>query len=555
MPQGDYGDLKVGRLLLRETFKAGESVGTERTFDLEGQESSPPLTRTDLVWRHDNLLAMESGCVLPLTFTDKPERNCYVNLDSASAEYTEWRGEVVTSDWKLGMTRLGSDAEIDLQSRLTGVARVNDFSLVGERWHAPPIGHYGYQTGTTSPSTMTRTGADGAMTVYRGIPAGVSPRWGCLPAAYLSGRVRLTSNGTELCGVDQPLAPTGWALGNGLVNVAPGASASLDVQAYTGGAWRSKLWNVSVAGSASSITSWDGATLLRNDCEQVILRLTKGLNPGRATLDLTLRRGSRTVEGYLQTSTSNTLAVYRSTLETNTSVAASGYVTATYDDGDSNRFAAGSARAFTAHTNGGIVKAAATAMDFWIGVAASQTLLSSNPDVDTDLTGWTGQSCTIARQATPGSPPFPGAWSIRATPDGVSSSNSIAMTPHSPVASIVPGAAYNCSYWVYSAAGWSDFRASIDWYDAADAAISTSSSSAQVIPAGQWTFVTNIATAPANASRAAGRARQGTTPAAGDVWFARRIVLRPDTASGDAATDLRNQYIAAMPETIYAVRR
>jgi hypothetical protein len=384
MPQGDWGDLTIGRLLLRETFKEGESSGTSRTLDLEGQESSPPLTRTALVWRHDNLLALEGGTVLPLTFTDKPERNCFVQVDSVSADYTEYRTDIVTSDWKLGLTRLGSDTEVDLQSRLTGAVRVNDFSLTGERWHAPPIGHYGYQTGTTNPSTMTRTGADGAMTVYRGIPAGASPRWGCAPTSYLNGRVRLTSAGTELCGVDQSLSPTGWALTNGLVNVAIGASASFDVQAYTGGAWRSKLWNVSVAGSASSITSWDGATLLRNDCEHVILRLSKGLNPGRATLDLTLRRGSRTVEGYLQTTTSNTLAAYRSTAETNTSFAASGYVVATNNDADGNKFACGSARTFTAHTNGGIQKASTTTLDFWIGVAAGGSSAVSG-DAATDL--------------------------------------------------------------------------------------------------------------------------------------------------------------------------
>ncbi|MFI6854481.1 hypothetical protein [Streptomyces sp. NPDC050416] len=384
MPQGDWGDLKIGRLLLRETFKEAESVGTQRTLDLEGQESSPPLTRSELVWRHDNITALESGTVMPLTFTDKPERNAYVNVDSVSADYTEWRTDVVTSDWKLGLTRLGSDSEVDLQSRLTGVSRVNDFALTGERWHAPPIGHYGYQTGTSNPTTMTRTGADGAMTVYRSIPAGVSPRWGCATTAYLNGRVRLTSSGTELCGVDQSVSPTGWALTNGLVNVTPGASATFDVQAYTGGAWRSKLWNVSAAGSGASITSWDGATLLRNDCEHVILRLSKGLNPGRATLDLTLRRGSRTVEGYLQTTSSNTLAAYRSSLEANTSFAASGYVTATSNDADGNRFAAGSARTFTAHTNGGVQKAATTTLDFWIGVAAGGGSAVSG-DAATDL--------------------------------------------------------------------------------------------------------------------------------------------------------------------------
>ncbi len=122
-------------------------------------------------------------------------------------------------------------------------------------------------------------------------------------------------------------------MNNALVNVTPSASAGvLDVQAYTGGAWHSKLWTISVAGSA--VAAWDSATILRNDVEQCILRLTASRNPGRATLDLTLRRGSRIVEGYLQSGSSATLAVHRQTLETNTSFAASGYVVATSNDAD-----------------------------------------------------------------------------------------------------------------------------------------------------------------------------------------------------------------------------
>lgn len=380
-----WGDLAIGRIPLRETFTATEGGGGDRTLDLEGQESYPPLTRAQVIARHDGINALIAGQCIPVTFTDKPERNGYYTVKSAGATYTEYLTEMVTSTWKVSLERVGSDAETDLQSRLTGAVRLNDFSLTGERWHAPPIGHYGYYTGSTNPTTMTRTGADGAMTVYRGVPANVSPRWGCAPTAYLVGRVKVTTTASqEVYGVDVPLAASGWALSNGFVNVTTSASATLDVQAYTGGAWHSKLWNVSVAGSASSITSWDGATLLRNDPEMCTLRLTKGLNPGRATLDLTLRRGSRFVEGYLQTGTAATLAAYRSSLETNTSFAASGYVTATANDTDGNRFAVGSARSITAHTNGGVIKSSATAMDFWIGVAAGGGSAVSG-DAATDL--------------------------------------------------------------------------------------------------------------------------------------------------------------------------
>ncbi|TXJ75412.1 hypothetical protein E2C11_23150 [Streptomyces lavendulae] len=381
----DWGDLQLGRIPLRETFIATEAGVDDRTLALTGQESSPPLTRAQVIARHDGINSLIAGQLLPITFTDKPERNGYYTVKDANSTYTEYRGESVTADWQVSLERVGSDSETDLQSRLTGAIRLNDFSVAGERWHAPPIGHYGYYTGSTNPSTMTRTTADGTITIYRGVPANISPRWGCSPASYLPGRVRVTTTGAqEVYGVDVPLASSGWTLSNGLVNVTPSASASFDVQAYTGGTWHSKLWNISTSGSGASITTWDGATLLRNDPEMAIVRLIKGLSPGRATLDLTLRRGSRTVEGYLQAGTANTFAVYRSTLETNTSFAASGYVTAAGDDSDGNRFTIGSARSFTAHANGGVIKTATTAMDFWIGVVAGGGSAVSG-DAATDL--------------------------------------------------------------------------------------------------------------------------------------------------------------------------
>lgn len=384
----NWGDVQLGRIPLRETFTVAEAGGEDRSLDLEGQESYPPLTRAQVVARHDGINSLIPGQVIPVTFTDKPERNGYYTVKSSGATYSEHLNERVTTDWKVSLERVGSDSETDLQSRLTGAVRLNDFSLTGERWHAPSIGHYGYYTGTTNATTMTRTGADGAITVYRGVPANVSPRWGCLPTGYLNGRVKVTTTGSqEVYGVDVPLATTGWSLTNGLVNVTwvTTSGGQLDVQSYTGGSYRSKLWTVFSA-SSTQVGSWDGATLLRNDPEQCILRLTKSLSPGRLTLDLTLRRGSRFIEGYLQRGPmSDQLKVRLNSAETNnTSLAASGYVTATNNDADGNRFVAGSARTFTGHANGGVEKNAVAALDFFLGVAAGGGSAVSG-DAATDL--------------------------------------------------------------------------------------------------------------------------------------------------------------------------
>lgn len=547
MAQYNWGDVQLGRIPLRETFDATEAGGDDRTLDIDGQESYPPLTRAQVIARHDGINSLIPGALVPVTCTDKPERNGYYTVKASSSTYTEYRTEMVTADWKATLERVGSDAETDLQSRLTGAVRLNDFSLTGERWHAPPIGHYGYYTGATNPTTMTRTGADGAITVYRGVPANVSPRWGCPPTSYLTGRGKATTTGgQEVYGVDVPLAATGWALSNGLVNVTTSASASIDVQTYSG-AYASKLWNVSVAGSASSITSWDAATLLRNDPEMVILRLIKGLSPGRATLDLTLRRGSRFVEGYLQVGTSATLAVYRSSLETNTSVAASGYVTASGDDSDGNQFVIGSARTFTAHTNGGIIKTAATALDFWIGAVASQTTLNSNPTFETDASGWTPTNATLARSNAQAKY---GAWSGLLTSTAGASPRA-----ESGQAAVTVGASYRASGWIYPPSAIAGgVEVNINWYDASHAYLSSSVNYA-VPTAGVWQFYDKAATAPANAAYANVSFVMSGTPGAGILLYGDDVRLRAATPSGDAATDLRNQYIGAMPEAVYGVRR
>lgn len=366
-----WGVTTIGRLQMRETFEVDEGGGESRTLGLAGQEASPDLTRDEFLLRHDGILALNDP-LLPVTFTDKPERDGYYTVKSATAKYVEYVGDIIKSDWTMELARLGSASEVDLQTRLTGAHRNNSFGASGERWQAPPIGHYGYYAQGGNPSILTRTGADGAITVYRGVPAGALPRYGCAPSAYFAGAARLTVGGAALAGTDRPLPTSSWALTNGLVNIVPAASgsgATLDVQSYTGGAWRSKLWNIS---DGSVLTSWLGVTLLRNDAEQVIVRLVGGTQPGRVTVDLTLRRGSRFVEAYVQRSTSATLSVFLTSSETTTNnLAASGYVVATSNDAAGNKYVAGSAAASTtAHANGGVSKTSTVALDVFMGVAA-----------------------------------------------------------------------------------------------------------------------------------------------------------------------------------------
>jgi len=372
-----YGEIRIGRFYVVEMEHVTET--TDGKMSITGQESSPPTTGPLVTFLHGQVAGMEEGHLVPVTFRDKAERNGYYSVVSASSDLTDYQSEVLLADWQIELQRQGSPTEVDLQSRLTGAVRQNDFALTGTRWHAPAIGHYAYHTGSSVPSgSVSRTSEDGAIKVWLGIPSNTHPKWGCTVANFYGGRVRIldtleVSTENEVEGVNRQISASGWTLSNGLIKVtAAGAGNKLDIQYYDGSAWQSNIWKVQVGGA--DVNAFSSANIIRNDFEQCILRLVCSVSTGgRQTLDLSLRRGSRFVEGYLQNSTSNTLKVAPNNVTASTS--GTGYQIAT---SGTHRAACGSARTFTVdNTNGGISKAATTTFDFWIGVvinaAAPQT--------------------------------------------------------------------------------------------------------------------------------------------------------------------------------------
>lgn len=377
-----FGEIYIDRCFLVEKEKATES--NDGKLSIAGQESSPPTTVALVTFLHGQVVGLQEGKVVPVIFRDKSERNAYYTIGSSSSDLTDYQSgiygdaTVATADWTIDLTRAGSDSEVDMQSRLTGAVRLNDFSLTGQKWHAPAVGHYAYYTGSTSPSAITRATSDGTITVYMGIPNGVSPRWGCAVADYHKARVRIldtreVSVENEVEGLNRNISASGWSLMNGLINVSPTATAGvINIANYDGTSFYDRYVNITVGGtgSANNVAQWTSATLIRNDFEQCIIRLTSPQTTvGRTTVDLSLKRGSRIVEGYIQTGSSSTITVHNRTSEAGniTNAAASGYVARSTNDSNNMRFVAGSARTFTSHTNGGVSKTSATFLDFFWG--------------------------------------------------------------------------------------------------------------------------------------------------------------------------------------------
>jgi hypothetical protein len=371
-----WGTVQIGRLTLREGFELSESASSTtggRAIRITGQESSPPLSLEDLRIRRESLSGLADGQLVPVIFRDKSDHDGWYIVTEASAEVANWTNEVVRFNWTLGLDRLGPENAIDVESRLTGVGRQNAYGLAGERWHAPAGLAYGYYTGAGEPSgSVNRPLADGGtITVHRGIPASVSPRWGSTLGNYGLGRARVMSGGHERVGRDVVLDPDDWSIGNGIVSFGPGASSSFTLSAWDGTAWDPTDWNVSVTGTTSgAITSWESASIIRNGYELCTVRLVKtATGGGRLSLDITLRRGARFVETYLQSSIAGTKAWYLATPAAGSAPPSSGYVVGTANDAGGNRYLVTSAMMFAAQTTQGGLSASATpALDAGIGV-------------------------------------------------------------------------------------------------------------------------------------------------------------------------------------------
>lgn len=348
------------------------SEDSARVLSVSGQESVPRLTADQVVSRREDLLSC-AGQMLPVVFTTKTYLNGFYLMTEPNGDLNDWESGLRTFLWRCTLQRMGSESEIDIESRLSGAqSRANNFGVVGERVHAPAIGHNAYWSDASVTSAVTRTAEDGAIKVYRNIGLNISPRWAVTPTAYSGGRVRLLVSGQERAGTQFKFGAAAWELSNGLVRVRPLSSGgALEVAAFTGGSWKPKNWDL--LNAAVTLAPFDYAAVLDNRYESATIRLTKSLVTGRVYVDLTLRRGFRFVEIVIQAEFGATLKVVRASNEGGTN-SLGGTVVATSNDGDTNKYIVGSARTFSPDTvAGGLSVASAAVLDAFIGVVAGGT--------------------------------------------------------------------------------------------------------------------------------------------------------------------------------------
>lgn len=152
-----------------------------------------------------------------------------------------------------------------------------------------------------------------------------------------------------------------------------------------------------------------------------------------------------------------------------------------------------------------------------IRVQGAGAFLNANPFFDVDSTGWEGSSAAIARTTAFVCPHPAAVASLAVTPDGVSATVR-ARTTLSAVGAVAPGRRYVVSCWVRLTTASSLIRPEVEWLDAAGASLSFSGI-LQGANAGEWMFLQDTVTAPANASRYRLAVRLDGTPASSDVYY------------------------------------
>jgi hypothetical protein len=369
--------IQIGRVFLNESairpFDESQS-GDERTVTLSGILFNDS-THTEAAIKdlHDDIMGLPLS-IVPVIFGDKSDRNGYYTvLGSKSSIVNLAYQSVIQLTWAIDLRREGNDQEVDLETRLAGpVNRLNDFTLSGSRWLGVPVGATGFLAGASTPSIVNRPTPDGTMPVFTGISGTVnSVRYQCDITDYGKGRVMVKSDGRERAGIGVSLGSTNWELSNGLLRLTARASG-FSLAYYSGGVWETaRDWNFLADGGVVAVPT--AVSVLRNDYEQVTLRLMWNRTPsGRVVADVTLRRGSHFVEFVMKSNTATTFELRRATNEAGTS--ASGFVRATSNDAQGDRYVVGSSRTFTANLGtGGLSKASTTRLDVMLGIEINGT--------------------------------------------------------------------------------------------------------------------------------------------------------------------------------------
>lgn len=161
-------------------------------------------------------------------------------------------------------------------------------------------------------------------------------------------------------------------------------------------------------------------------------------------------------------------------------------------------------------------------------VTAIANNLIPDPGFEAGVTDWFASGGTITQSSTQ---KHSGSFAARIVPDG-----SGQVYAQSGLVPVTPGVQLTAAGWVwFTTAVTSSFAMSVNWFDASEDYLSTSSVFVSV-PAATWTQASNTFTAPAGAAYAALVPLLGGTPPASQVWYVDDVSLTSPTLQAFTVT-------------------
>ena len=148
---------------------------------------------------------------------------------------------------------------------------------------------------------------------------------------------------------------------------------------------------------------------------------------------------------------------------------------------------------------------------------APGSVVNTNSGFDENVTGWTGND-SLAWSTAHVHPHPLAKGSALVTPDGVGTFTNIQSSTSEGIP-VTEQNDYTASGWVLSPGGHSNFTIFINWRDSGSSLVSTSSSSAVTLVAGEWTYFEVTGTAPATAVTGHVGIQEAGSPAATDEFY------------------------------------
>ena len=286
--------------------------------------------------------------------------------------------------WSVSLERVAGSASPVFDTRLLHAVRSGSAvtPASSDPLHGVPPTTTVYRRGSNGlGSLVERSIADGGsvyVSVWAGNDSQANAEWQAAPDGVYRGSASVLrvdgGTGYPIVGkdVDGDLDPNrGWSLSNGLVSVRPseglgGTAGCITVLSWAGSGFESaNVLSFTVA--ASTLDSFAAVSILRNSPEATTVRLQAERQDGRtfASIDITIRRGDRTVQDVLRPSASSAMSVNNTTTALGTAI--TGSVRVTSNDADGNR-AVMTTAVGTLSTVSNPISHTGTVLDFGFGV-------------------------------------------------------------------------------------------------------------------------------------------------------------------------------------------